>query len=65
MKPVVIFLIASLLTIGCSDNPAEPTQSDGLAQADLVNGGALYDKWWVVADMSAPDGDHPAMARMG
>ena len=56
---VATFLIASLLTIGCSDNPTEPMQTDRFAQADLVTGGAMYDKWWVVADISEPDGDHP------
>lgn len=56
---VAMLFISSLLMIGCSDNPTEPTQSDGFAQASLVNGGAMYDKWWVVAGTSEPDGDHP------
>ncbi len=32
------------------------------APGDLVRGGALYDKWWVVLEKPAPDGDHPLWA---
>jgi len=28
-------------------------------EGDPVNGGLLYDKWWVVTGASAPDTDHP------
>lgn len=32
-------------------------------EANFVNGGAMYDKWWVVAGVSNPSGDHPLWSR--
>ncbi len=56
---VAAALAASFLTIGCGNNLTEPTPPTAFEQADLVRGGALYDKWWIVAGVSEPDGDHP------
>lgn len=56
---VAALLAAPLLMIGCGGVTTEPTPPTAYEQADLVRGGALYDKWWVVADVSKPDGDHP------
>ena len=37
--------------------------ANGFAGANFVNGGEMYDKWWVVAGLSAPSTDHPLWAR--
>ena len=34
----------------------------GFSGADAARGGALYDKWWVVASTDAPTEDHPLWA---
>lgn len=60
---VAILFIASLLAIGCSSSPNNSTQSGEFTQANLVNGGAMYDKWWVVAGLSEPSHDHPLWAQ--
>ncbi len=56
---VVTLLVASFLMIGCGGKRTEPTPPTAFEQADLVRGGAMYDKWWTVAGASEPDGDHP------
>lgn len=54
-----ISLFIFLLVIGCSNKPTETTEPPEFAQADLVNGGAMYDAWWVVAGISEPRNNHP------
>ncbi|MFQ5489734.1 MAG: hypothetical protein ACE5GE_03330 [Phycisphaerae bacterium] len=47
---------------GGGDGGAGGGATDGLADADLVRGGALYDKWWAVASVAEPTDDHPLWA---
>jgi thiosulfate dehydrogenase len=48
--------------------PAEPTTAPDEAPSepelagDIVRGGAMYDKWWVVIEADSPTGDHPLWA---
>ena len=62
MKTILMaatFPVISLLAPGCDSKPNASTRPDEFTRADLVNGGAMYDKWWVVAGIDEPGEDHP------
>ena len=48
---------------GNGGNVAAPADDDDgnptVSAESLARGGALYDKWWAVADLPEPSGDHP------
>ena len=43
--------------------PATTTTAAEMVEGDVVTGGLLYDKWWVVAGADEPDTDNPMWAR--
>ncbi len=43
----------------CVDGDCVP---QGFQDAEAARGGLLYDKWWVVAEVDEPTGDHPRWA---
>jgi len=54
-------LLLVFILVGCSSpqhGPPTPAESQGTV-GDWIRGGALYDKWWVVADVPKPTTDHP------
>jgi len=44
------------------DDHAEDDAGAPALTGESVRGGQLYDKWWAVADVDSPDGDHPLWA---
>ena len=50
--------------VAALDGPTATTPA-GYRLADPVRGGQLYDKWWVVADVAAPTGNHPLYPQAG
>ncbi len=44
---------------GCDSNGGGGGGDDPLADADLIRGGLLYDRWWVVTGDNEPEGTNP------
>jgi len=42
----------------CPDQPCDE-MTDACGVADAIRGGLLYDRWWAVRGLAAPDGEHP------
>ncbi|MFQ5923054.1 MAG: c-type cytochrome, partial [Anaerolineales bacterium] len=77
-KQIMLGAIGSMLMMailaGCATATAEPPEGEPPTSApdvappepeltgDLVRGGAMYDKWWVVIEAEKPAGEHPLWA---
>ncbi|MFQ5413558.1 MAG: c-type cytochrome [Phycisphaerae bacterium] len=58
-----VVMALGLVICGCPGVGLTPgTPTDAFTNADVVRGGALYDKWWTVAEVAEPTGDHPLWA---
>lgn len=61
----VITLVILAAVAGCTTTSSsgrlsvDPRPETDSVRAGLVRGGALYDRWWVVLEADAPQGDHP------
>lgn len=63
LSVVMVVGLAGLVAGGCPVVPV-PSQPQGFLNADVARGGALYDKFWKVAGVTAvePTEDHPFWA---
>ncbi len=50
------------LSMACPSVAAGPGAGAGV---DAIRGGRMYDKWWVVAEVAAPEVDHPLYPEIG
>ncbi|MHC4749335.1 MAG: c-type cytochrome [Planctomycetota bacterium] len=55
-------LMARNWLIDCLADGTEPGCGGRMEDAPVVRGGAMYDKWWAVAGLTAPTTDHPLWA---
>ncbi len=57
----ILFVCLGAQCIG-TQPPPPPDNPPGFENADAGSGGALYDEWWAVVDLTAPTTDHPLWA---
>jgi thiosulfate dehydrogenase len=62
VKRIIVFAVLALV-IGCGSSYFGLTDGPELTvKGSWIQGGALYDKWWTVANVEPPKDDHPLWA---
>ena len=59
---VAVVVVAGMGWVGACDSGGDDADAQAYEQANAARGGTMYDKYWTVAGMAAPTGEHPLWA---